>query len=133
MRVTILLIASVLLLSACTVLPETTVPVAPASTTAPTALNLNQYLEQGIAFSDKGQFQDSIDSLTKYMEYGGKSATAFYYRGVAYNRQQQFNPGMADLSKAVELNNGYAEAYFERSKTYAYKGNWDKAIADSTK
>lgn len=141
MRILIFVSASLLLLSACTALPQTASTSVSAPTTVTTAapalniasLPLNEYLEQGIAYSEKGQFQEAIDALTLYVKNGGNSPTAFYHRGRAYNQLQMYDPALADLSRAVQLADGNADAYYERSKTYSYKNNWAKALTDSTK
>jgi tetratricopeptide (TPR) repeat protein len=133
MRIAVLIAISLMALVACTAVPETTPAGIATSIPASASLSLNEYLQQGIAFADKGQFQESINSLNGYLEAGGKSATAYYYRGLAYNHQHQYTTALNDLSRAIDLKKGYTEAYYQRSQTYAYLGRWDDAKADSAK
>ena len=125
----LILLASALLSSCASHVPPVNMP---AVNSKPVDKPSDQYLEQGIALVEKGQYQEAIDNLTTYVDYYTNSARAYYYRGYAYSQQQQFDMAVADLSRAIKINPGYIEAYYERSKAYYYKGDWSKAVTDAT-
>jgi hypothetical protein len=99
-----------LLFSACapsSTLPEQLPPTMPATGPMPDAVALeltaSQYVEQGIALSRDGDYEQAIKDLTMAIEIDPVNAGAYYLRGSAYMGKQEYNMAIADLDKAVAL------------------------------
>ncbi len=88
------------------------------------------YIDRGIAYGEKGQFDQAVDDFTKALEIGFKGAGAYYYRGIAYVNKGQFDWAIADFNKALEINPKGAGAYYNRATAYYFKKEYDKSWKD---
>ena len=91
------------------------------------------YIDRGIAYAEKGQFDQAVDDFTKALEIDPKSADTYYYRGIAYVNKGQFHWAIDDFTKALEIDPKSADAYYYRGIAHANKSQHDQAISDYTK
>jgi tetratricopeptide (TPR) repeat protein len=91
-----------------------------------------QHYNQGIAYSQKGQYDLAISEYTKAIEIYPHE-DVYYGRGNAYVQKGQYDLAIGDFSKAIELDPKYLKAYFSRGNAYLIKSQYDKAILDFTK
>ena len=91
------------------------------------------YIDRGIAYAEKGQFDQAISEYNKALEIGPKSAGAYYNRAIAYGGKGQIDQAIDDFTKALEIDSRDAGAYYYRGVAYSSKGQFDWAIADFTK
>src|SRR4030042_1222790 len=97
------------------------------------SLDAHYYFEQGIEYSEKGQYDNAISDFNKALEVNPNYADAYYNRGIAYGKKEQYDNEIPDYNKALEVNPNYAEAYFNRGVIYEKRGQYDNAISDFNK
>ena len=90
------------------------------------------YVQRGIAYLYKGDFDQAITDFTKALELKDNYAEAYCERGIAYSVKDDLNRAIADFTKALELKDYYAEAYHNRGVAYSLKDDLDQAITDFT-
>ena len=66
------------------------------------------YNNRGIAYGERGQYDDAISDFTRALEINPRYAEAYYNRGLAYIRKGQYDQAISDFNKAVEINPRYA-------------------------
>jgi Tfp pilus assembly protein PilF len=88
------------------------------------------YIDRGIAYGEKGQFEQAIDDFTKALEIAPRSAEAHYNRAIAYLNKGRFDWAVDDLTKVLEITPRSAEAYYNRAIAYYYKKEYDKSWRD---
>lgn len=91
------------------------------------------YIDRGIAYEEKGQFDQAVDDFTKALEIGSKDAVAYYHRGIGYVNQDQYSWAINDFNKAVEIDPKNAGAYYYRGVAYYSKKEYDKSWKDIKK
>ncbi len=95
---------------------------------------VDAHYDSGVAYYNKGQYDEAISDFTKALEINPKFAEAHYYRGIAYAKKGQYEEAISDYNKALEINPRYALAYYGRGLVYnEYKGQYDRAISDYSK
>jgi tetratricopeptide (TPR) repeat protein len=95
--------------------------------------SLGAYYRLGIAYSEKGMYDEAIRSLKKAVDLAPDDAPPHYNLGVVYARKGQHDKAIKSLKKAIELNPGFAEAYSGLGDAYALTGQPNKAIESSKK
>ena len=88
------------------------------------------YIDRGIAYGEKGQFDQAVDDFTKALEIAPRSAEAYYNRAIAYMNKGRFDWAVDDFTKALEITPRSAEAYYNRGVSYYYKKEYDKSWRD---
>ena len=88
------------------------------------------YIDRGIAYAEKGQFDQAGDDFTKALEIDPKSADAYYNRGIAYVNKGQFHWAIDDFTKALEIDSKSAGAYYYRGIAYYFKKEYNKSWKD---
>jgi lipoprotein NlpI/uncharacterized RDD family membrane protein YckC len=88
------------------------------------------YLNLGIAYYKKGQYQQAISNYNKAIEINPRYAEAYTNRGVAYGEKDQYGKAISDFSKAIEINPRDAKAYYLRAFVYLHKKEDEKAWDD---
>jgi tetratricopeptide (TPR) repeat protein len=95
--------------------------------------NPENYLNRGIAYGKKGEYELAIKDYTKVIELKRDYAEAYYNRGVAYVNKGEYELAIKDYTKAIELKPNNKEAYYNRGVCYGEKGEHELAIKDCTK
>ena len=61
------------------------------------------YIDRGIAYREKGQYDQAISDYTKALEIDPKSAGAYYNRAIVYYFKKEYNNSWKDIKKAQDL------------------------------
>jgi tetratricopeptide (TPR) repeat protein len=89
-----------------------------------------QYIDQGAADIEKGQYEEAISYFNKAIAIVPNVAEAYYNRGLAHFRNGNLNEALSDFSKAIEINPDDFEAYSQRGFANYFRKNYNQAIAD---
>lgn len=93
---------------------------------------ISNYLEQGLAYLDSGEYDAAISSLTKALRLSlGDLAEILVYRGEAYAIKGDAVRAMADFNEALRQNPTSAAAYCARAALRRYKADERGAIQDA--
>ena len=88
------------------------------------------YLDQGEAWTAKGEYDRAIADFTQALKLDPNLAEAYIGRGDAWNYKDEYDKAIADFDQALKLDPNLAEAYSGRGESWNDKGEYDKAIAD---
>jgi len=91
------------------------------------------YINRGIAYEGKGQFDQAVDDFTKALEIDPKDAGVYYHRGIGYVNKGQFDWAIDDFTKALEIDPKRADAYYNRAIAYYSKKEYDESWKDIKK
>ena len=91
------------------------------------------HYNRGIAYIEKGQYDQAISEFTKAIEINPGFAEAYGNRGAAYFKKGEHDLAISDCNKALEIKPAYAEAYSYRGAAYAGKGQYDLPSQSSTR
>jgi tetratricopeptide (TPR) repeat protein len=90
------------------------------------------YNNRGVAWHQKGDYDNAISDYNKALELHPHYAEARNNRGVAWAYKGDYDKAISDCTEAVKINPLYANAYNNRGYAWQQKGDLDKAIADYT-
>lgn len=76
------------------------------------------YTNRGLAYYNKGQYDQAIKDYNKAIEIDPGNAVAYINRGFAYRNKGQYDQAIKDYTKAIEIDPGNADAYYNRGFTY---------------
>ena len=76
--------------------------------------NASAYIDRGIAYAKKGEFNKAVPDFNKAIEIDPNSAPAYNNRGLAYRRKDELKKALSDYTKAIQIDPRYAEAYNNR-------------------
>jgi tetratricopeptide (TPR) repeat protein len=88
------------------------------------------YLWQGIAYSNRGRFEEAKASIDKSIELLPNFPMAYYNRGNVYKDLGDFKKSLQDYNKAIELDSAYTIAYFNRGVVKSKIRRYKSAIED---
>jgi len=89
------------------------------------------YFNRGLAFKNKGEYEQAISDFTKAIEINPRYAEAYGHRGAFYcDVKDEYDMAISDFTKAIEINPRYADFYYFRGVAYSKKGDNDRAISD---
>jgi Tfp pilus assembly protein PilF len=91
------------------------------------------YLNRGLDYVYKGQYDQAISDLSKAIEIDPRFARAYDIRSITYMSKSQWDQAMSDCNKALEINPRSASAHHSRGRVYMGKGEYEQAIPDFTK
>jgi len=92
---------------------------------------MDNYLAEGMALIDDGQYEAAIATLTKAIRLAlGDLAEAYYQRGLAQAALGHYPLAIEDFSLAIAQQPTFADAYNERGNAYRFQGQDDFALAD---
>jgi len=97
------------------------------------SLDTDSYLNRGVAYGKKGQYDQAIVDFNKAIELDPRDAAAYYNRGISYEKRGQHDRAILDFTKAIEINPRYAKAYINRGAAYFSKREYEKAWDDVSK
>ncbi len=92
--------------------------VAGCSTTQTDLNDADAYLNRGIVYQRKGQYDQAISDYNKALEINPRFAKAYNNRGLAYKKKGKYDQAISDYNKALEINPRYADAYLHRGIVY---------------
>jgi len=69
------------------------------------------YNNRGIAFGEKGQYDQAISDFNQAIEINPRYDRAYNNRGIVYRLRGQYNQAISDFNKAIAINPLDAEAY----------------------
>jgi tetratricopeptide (TPR) repeat protein len=69
------------------------------------------YNNRGIAFGEKGQYDQAISDFNQAIEINPRYNRAYNNRGIVYRLRGQYNQAISDFNKAIAINPLDAEAY----------------------
>jgi tetratricopeptide (TPR) repeat protein len=90
------------------------------------------YLDRGMLFSSRGDFELAIMEFTEAINLDGDLAPAYRSRGSAYTNTGDYDKAIVDYTQAITLDPNFAAAYFGRGYAYSGKSDNDKTITDYT-
>jgi len=61
------------------------------------------YLSRGLAYAEKGQYDQAISDFTKALEINPGYAGAYYSRGASYYFKKEYDKSWDDIKKAQDL------------------------------
>ena len=91
------------------------------------------YIAQGAKYQANYQYQLSIDSYNKALEYNPRNAMIYMWRGISYSKSGDDNAAITDYNTSISIDPNIDKAYFNRGISYDNKGYYSAAIADYTK
>jgi tetratricopeptide (TPR) repeat protein len=95
--------------------------------------NAKFYNSRGIAYGEKGQYDQAISDFNRAIELNPNDNKAYNNRGIVYRLKGQYDQAVSDFNKAIDLNPLDAEAYnslawlFATAKVVRYR-NGKKAV-----
>jgi tetratricopeptide (TPR) repeat protein len=91
---------------------------------------LNAYLNRGVAFGDRKEFDRAIEDFTTALGIDPQSGSHYLNRGMAYVSKGELDRAIADYDRALALNPRYVDAYVNRGSVWLRKKEFDRALAD---
>jgi len=89
-----------------------------------------EYYRRGIAYAQKGRYDEAIAELTEAIRLIPNWAQAYYSRGVTCGYKGNHDSAIADFNEAIRLNPNLAAAYYGRGCAYWHYGQKVKAEED---
>ena len=92
------------------------------------------YNNRGIAYGEKGQYEQAISDFNKAIEINPRYVKAYNNRGIIYRLKGQYEQAISDFYKAIEINPMDAQTYnnlawlFATAKVVRFR-NGEKAVA----
>ncbi len=99
---------------------------------SPALLASEEWHEKGLKYLEAGNYDHSIEVLTKSLEEFPR-AMSYTTRGNAYYKKGDIPQAISDYSMALGLDPESAYVYYARSFAWKQKGNIKKALIDATK
>ncbi len=97
-------------------------------------LEVAHFVEQGVAYTEKKEYEKAILAYTKALEYPKNSMTYFLLlnRGAAYIQVQNYDSARKDFEQAIGLDPTDPAAHYRLAVFYWEILQWDKVIAPLT-
>jgi tetratricopeptide (TPR) repeat protein len=81
------------------------------------------YIDRGIAYGEKGQYDQAIADFNKALEIDPKSAGAYYNRGIAYYFKKEYDKSWKDINKAQDLGYKIPSKFLENLRNASGRKN----------
>src|SRR6059036_2052446 len=94
---------------------------------------LRKVLDEAIAASNAGKYDDAIAGFTKATETNATCSACYYNIGYNYAQKKGYDNAEKNYKKAIELKADYADAYSGLASIYNAQRKFDLAAAASTK
>ncbi len=101
--------------------------------TASREIVANAYINRGVAYDSKGEYDRAIEDYDKAIALNPNDASFYYNRGNTYDYKGEYDRAITDYDQAIALDPKLAPAYGNRGLVYARKGENDRAIMDFNK
>ncbi|MGQ9819838.1 MAG: tetratricopeptide repeat protein [Candidatus Kapaibacteriales bacterium] len=88
------------------------------------------YLGRGLAYQEKGKFNEALNDFTKCIELDSTYLFAYYNRGNVYLDLKRYDLALQDFTKAVQINSKYTNALVNRGITLMELSRFDEALND---
>ena len=95
--------------------------------------NTDAYYNRGLAYNEKGEFENAINDYSRAIELDPRDAKAYNNRGNAHQEKGEVEKAIKDYDMAIELDPCHAKAYYNRGAAYNEKGEFERAIEDCTR
>ena len=69
------------------------------------------YNNRGIAYGEKGQYDQALSDFNKAIEINPRYVKAYNNRGIVYRLKGQYDQAISDFNKAIEINPRDAQTY----------------------
>ena len=96
------------------------------------AFQAKDYLDQGISFFDKGNYDLAIRAFGEAIMLDPRYSPAYSYRARAYNVKGDYERALSDANEAIFIDSNNAMGFFARAHVYIEKEDYDRAIMDYT-
>lgn len=103
----------------------------PAEAAAVTALR--KTLDDAIAASNAGRYDEAIAGFTKAIETNATCAACYYNIAFNHSQKKDYDNAETNYKKAIELKADYADAYAGLASVYNAQRKFDQAAAASAK
>ncbi len=103
----------------------------PAEAAAVTALR--KVLDEAIAASNAGRYDEAIAGFTKAIESNATCSACYYNIGYNYAQKKDYDNAETNYKKAIEVKADYADAYAGLASVYNAQRKFDQAAAASAK
>jgi tetratricopeptide (TPR) repeat protein len=103
----------------------------PAEAAAVTALR--KTLDEAIAASNAGKYDDAIAAFQKALEAQPTCSACYYNIGYNYAQKKDYDNAITNYKKAIEQKADYADAYAGMASVYNAQRKFDEAAAASAK
>lgn len=90
------------------------------------------YFARGTVLQEKGDYTESLDSLSKAISLDSNNANFYTNRANTYFFLKKYDPAIDDYAKSLELQ-PLPLTFYNRARLYAELGKFDRAIDDYTK
>lgn len=94
---------------------------------------MRPYLNTGIAYSEKGDFEKAIYEFNIALEKEPRSILVLNNKGIVYTKQHLFDLAILEFNKALEIDQKWAEVWNNRGDAYRHKAEYQQALNDYNK
>jgi Flp pilus assembly protein TadD len=105
----------------------------PAPTESAAANALRTVLDEAVAATNAGRYDDAIAGFGKALEAQPTCSPCYYNIGFAYAQKKDYDNAETNYKKAIELKADYADAYAGLASIYNAQRKFDEAAAASAK
>jgi tetratricopeptide (TPR) repeat protein len=91
-------------------------------------IQVYELISEGMAASQHGQYEESVEMLTKALETEPKSVSVHYLLGLDYYRLKEYQKAIAHFQQTVDESPDYALAVYQLGLSYARAGDMTRAI-----
>ncbi len=91
---------------------------------------MRPYLNTGIAYSERGEFDKAIYEFNRALEKNPRSIMVMNNKGVLYTKTHQFDFAIAEFNRALELSEDWPEVWNNRGDAYRHKKDYQRALDD---
>ncbi len=81
----------------------------------------NGYLNSGLIYYKKGEYDNAIEDFTKYLEYDKNNADVLFYRAMAKSEISDYYGALSDYSKILDIDNEHPMKYNSLATIYNNK------------
>ncbi len=90
------------------------------------------YNKRGIAYCEKGKYDEGIAQFNNAIALVPEFANAYYNRGTAYKAKGEFEKVINDYTEVLKLRPKVAEYYYTRGEAWLLAKDWEEAKTDLT-